>query len=61
MTDEHHQIDHAKAVDRDPHAAKSIGNDELERELTLAAAGPGRRRFARFIRLLLERSRRRGR
>jgi hypothetical protein len=61
MSDEHQQIDHATAFDRDPRAAKSIDNDELERELTLAAARPGRRRFTRFIRLLLERSRRRGR
>jgi hypothetical protein len=59
MTGEHQQIDHARPIDRDPQAAKSIGHDELERELTLAGAGPGRRRFTRFIRFLLERSRRR--
>jgi hypothetical protein len=61
MTDEREELEHVRAVDRDPDAARSLEPDELERELTLAAAEPGRRRFTRFIRLLLERSRRRDR
>jgi hypothetical protein len=59
MKDDPNDLERAHDLDRDPLAAESIGNDELERELTIAAAGPGRRRFTRFIRLLKERARRR--
>jgi hypothetical protein len=36
-----------------------LANDELERELTIAASAPGRLRFARFEELLAEAKRRR--
>jgi hypothetical protein len=44
----------------EPEAVESLDADELERELTIAAAGPGRQRLRRFLRLLLERRRRGG-
>jgi hypothetical protein len=36
-----------------------LGNEELERELTIAASAPGRFRFERFEELLAEAKRRR--
>jgi len=40
-------------------AARTLSDRELERELTLAASAPGRKRLARYERLLRERQRRR--
>lgn len=58
MEDDRDHIERAKRIERDPAAAAELPDDELEEELTLSAASPGRSRFGRFVALLIERTRR---
>jgi hypothetical protein len=54
--------DHTKPADQstlDPGALDRLSDEQLEEELTIAAYAPGRLRWERYQRLLLERLRRR--
>lgn len=51
--------DRTPAPEENPDALKRLGHRELEEELTVSAAAPGRRQISRFVRLLFERRRRR--
>jgi hypothetical protein len=58
MPTDEKQAERARAIGRQPEATASLKDDELERELTIAAAGYGDERFNRFVSLLLEKHRR---
>jgi hypothetical protein len=54
--------DHKKTADQstlDPGSLDRLSDERLEEELTIAAYAPGRLRWERYQRLLLERLRRR--
>ena len=54
--------DHKRPSDQftlDPAALEGLSDEQLEEELTIAAYAPGRLRWERYQRLLLERLRRR--
>jgi len=58
MPTDEKQAERARDFGRQPEAAASLKDDELERELTIAAAGYGHERFNRVVSLLLEKQRR---
>jgi hypothetical protein len=58
MPTDEKQAERARAFGRQPEATASLKDDELERELTIAAVGYGDEHFNRFVSLLLEKHRR---
>jgi len=56
---EHPHGEPQKPAALDPSGLETLSDDELEAELTIAAYAPGRLRWERYQRLLVERLRRR--
>jgi len=58
-TADHPHGEPQKSFGLDPAVLESMSDDELEAELTIAAYAPGRYRWERYQKLLVERLRRR--
>jgi hypothetical protein len=56
---DHSNVEPSRLVPVGPTGLEGLSDDELEVELTIAAYAPGRLRWERYQRLLLERLRRR--